>query len=828
MMLTRTLLSHYRRHPVQALFLLTGIVVANVLLAGTLLINAQARSSYDKGESYLDAAPLGQIRHKDKNRGIDERDFVALRRQGFDMLAPLLRQFVRTEEAQPLELLGIDVFAMPRTNRSMNYNTGSETTNSTFTGFAFPPYQLLVAPARAEQLGVAVNERIRLASGETLPPLVAVGGQQLGHRLLMDLRALQSLTQKPGSLSSILVFAAPASRLTELTQSLPGHLEFIPNSETPDPAELTRSFHLNLAAMGLLAFVVGIFLIYNALSFSYTDRRELIRKLRLAGLSKMELGRALFLELAVFLLAGTLLGSWLGAQMAAWLLPGVGQTLAQLYGVYISYPDGLVPSGIWLPLLMTMLAAILCVLIPLRDSLNSPMLERRQSAWQRDAVQKRDQLMAMAGVLLLLLAALTGFLASQLWVALSGMACLLLGAALLLPAVLRALIGVIEKFVPARKARLSWLLADSRWLLGPASLALMAMTMALVANSGLNTMINSFREATDDWLSQRLAADLYLRGEQRVSELEEWLAVEMPELQVSERYRKNLTGVTPAGVAVAIEAVSLRNGESFRKSIKLISGDTSATEKFENNAGVYISERAWRIDGWQVGGTLALCEGQAEVPILGAYRDYGNPKSQWMLSRQLFMNCWPDQLAMGLSVNGPKDSDWNQIRTAISDKFDLKDGAIIDQVELKQAGMAVFDRTFVVTRALNALTLLVAAIGIFCAISAIHHHRVSQQALLASLGMSRRERGLLLMLQWGVLGLLCMVLVWPFGTALAAYLAAVVTPAAFGWSFPLKLEWQHYLVLATLSAGCLMAAVILPSLRLLHTSPAAMLREQNI
>ncbi|MBT8075176.1 MAG: hypothetical protein KJN61_01790, partial [Gammaproteobacteria bacterium] len=75
---------------------------------------------------------------------------------------------------------------------------------------------------------------------------------------------------------------------------------------------------------------------------------------------------------------------------------------------------------------------------------------------------------------------------------------------------------------------------------------------------------------------------------------------------------------------------------------------------------------------------------------------------------------------------------------------------------------------------------------------------------------------------------LCMVLVWPFGTALAGYLAAVVTPTAFGWSFSLQPEWRHYLVLAALAAGCLMLAVILPSLRLLTTSPAAMLRQQNV
>jgi len=111
--------------------------------------------------------------------------------------------------------------------------------------------------------------------------------------------------------------------------------------------------------MGLLAFVVGVFLTYNALSFSYTDRQELIRKLRLSGVSRAELRRVLVLELVVFLGGGVLIGGWRGAHLAAQLLPGVGRTLAQLYGVYISYPDVLSPGGAWLPLLMTGVAGLL-------------------------------------------------------------------------------------------------------------------------------------------------------------------------------------------------------------------------------------------------------------------------------------------------------------------------------------------------------------------------------------------------------------------------------------------------------------------------------------
>jgi len=822
------LLTHYRQHPVQALFLLTGIIIANVLLAGTLLINAQARASYTQGEQYLSATPIGQIRQKDRNRTIDERDYVNLRRQGFDMLAPILRQIVRTENGEALELLGVDVFAMPRPARRFNFNDRTGSADGSLMGFAFPPFQLWAAPPRLEQLSAKNNSRIRLTSGDLLPPVVAISNQQLGHRLLIDIGALQSLNDKRNGLTSILVFPASSERMSNLNQALPDYLEYVSNSETPDPAQLTRSFHLNLAAMGLLAFVVGIFLIYNALAFSYTDRHDLIRKLRLAGVMKGELGRALILELTFFLVAGALIGSWLGAQMAAWLLPGVGRTLAQLYGVYITYPDGLVPSGIWLPFLMTVVAAGLCVLFPLRESLNAPMLKRKQAGWQHDTVVRRDRLMAVTGFLLLAVALVAGLITTHLWLALAGMACLLLGAALLLPLVLRLLISAMEKLVPPKNARFSWLLADSRWLLGPASVALMAMTLALIANSGLNTMINSFRQATEDWLGQRLVADLYLRGENRYVELEPWLAATMPELTVTERYRTAITRPGPGEEPVAVEVISLQEGERFRNSVKLMHGNRDVVTKFENGEGVYISERAWRIDGWQTGALLNLCESHAKVPVLGVYRDYGNPKSQWMVNRQLFRNCWPGLSATGLAVYGPKDYDWGRVRLAIAEKFELQDDEIINQTELKQVGLAVFDRTFAVTRALNALTLLVAAIGIFCAISAIHHHRAGQQALLASLGLSRRERGSLLLLQWGMLGLLCMVLVWPLGTLLAAYLGMVVTPVAFGWSFPLQLDWQHYLVLAAMAAASLVLAVILPSLRLLYTSPAAMLREQNV
>lgn len=829
--LLRALLSHYRRHPVQALFLLTGIIVANVLLVGTLLINAQARASYEQGESLLRAGPVGQVRHRDAGRSFDERDYLRLRLQGFDMLAPVLRQFVRIHGGEPVELLGLDLFAMPRpdaSGRQPGLEAARDQDSPGFADFAFPPYQLWAAPGRIEQLGWRQGARQRLASGAELPPVAAIPGEDLGHRLLIDIGALQSLTDSAGQLSSMLVFAAADERLEALRNALPPELEFVAGADAPDPAELTRSLHLNLAAMGLLAFVVGVFLTYNALAFSYTDRRELIRKLQLSGVTRRELTGALLLELGVFLAAGSVLGWWLGGQLAAWLLPGVGRTLAQLYGVYIAYPDGLVPSGFLLPLLMTALAAALCVLFPLRGALNTPLLERWSAGWQLQATARRDRWLLTGGLALLLAAAAIAWTATRVHGALVGMACLLIGAVLCLPLVLRLLLGAFARLVPARHARLGWLIADSRWLLGPASLALMALTLALVANSGLNAMIDSFRQATDDWLEQRLAAQLYLRGELGTEDLRSWLAQRDSRLRAVERYRVELSRSATNGKRVPVEVVSLQQGERFLDSVRLLRAEDGAGARFARGAGVYVSERAWRVDGWRPGAALPLCDGQAALPVLGVYHDYGNPQSQWMVNHALFRQCWPEQGASGRGIYGPQDVDWSALRLALRERFGLDDDQVVDQTEVKAAGMAVFDRTFTVTRALSALTLLVAGIGIFCAVSAIHHHRVGQQALLASLGVTRRERGALLLLQWGLLGLLCMVLVWPFGAALAAYLTFVVTPVAFGWSFPLRLAWAPFAVLAAVALAALAAAVILPSLRLLRTSPAALLREQAL
>ncbi|MDX1379976.1 MAG: FtsX-like permease family protein [Xanthomonadales bacterium] len=819
------LIEHYRRHPLQALFLLVGIVIANVLLVGTQLINAQARASYDEGERWLGAQPVASLLAADGSALFDERAYFELRRAGFSQLAPVLNRVVTSASGERLELTGFDLYALPR-------NEGPDSGDvPDFGAFTRPPYRTWAAPTRLGQLGIAAEESLALNNGRSLPPAEPLEDAGLGHRLVVDIGVLQELTGTRGQLSEIWVFAAADDRQAALQAALPAELTWQASDAGLDANQMTRSLHLNLAAMGLLAFVVGVFLTYNAVSFSLEERGELFRRLKLSGVTQRELYRALLIELAVFTAVGVTLGYVLGARLALGLLPEFGASLAALYDVYIAYPDRIVAGGAALPLAMTGIAVALSVAGALRRAVNTPLLTRQRSGWADQTVAHRDRRLLLAGLAMLGLAvglsAWALHIHPRLWVALAGMAAVLLGAALCLPAVLRGLLQFISSRVSPNHPLVGWAVSDARWLLGPAAVALMALTLALTANSGLNTMISSFRDATDRWLDQRLAAEIYVTGEVDAAELSAWLASTYSEVRWVARYARGVERAAPNHEPVPVSIASVPPEADFIDGIGVFRSDalSEANQAFANGEGIYVSERAGRLDGWRIGNQVLVCDGVAPLPILGIYRDYGSPVAEWAVAEPLFRECWPGASPDGFGLYAETAVDWAAVQSGMRDRFGLPARQVIDQRGLRDAALAVFDRTFVVTRALNALTLLVAAIGIFCAVSAIHHHRLHHQAVLATLGVTRAERLGLQLVVWGGLGLLCLAVVLPFGALLAWVLSSVVTPVAFGWSFGLQYDVTHLPALFLLAGLSLLLAVLWPSWRLMRTAPAAMLRE---
>jgi len=817
-MLIRLLFSHYKRHPLQALFLLTGVILANTLLVGVQVINAQARASYAQSERELGIQPIGYLLPASTAQSIPQTDYIRLRRQGFDTLVPIVKQWLYMQDGNRLPAMGIDPIAASGLASGFS-GTGS---GGSVSNWFMPPGETWVASARARQLGWSAGQRPTTIDSKPLPPIVISDQAGLGHRVVMDIGHLQQLVNKPNQLSEIAVLPMAEAKLSELQQALPDNIRYQAMQPPIQAAQMTDSFHLNLTAMGLLSLVVGGFLIYNAISFSFTDRHQLFVKMRLAGVTRRALALAILAELALFTISGLLLGYLLGFALAAQLLPGLGKTLTELYGVFISYPDSLLGNLSLLPVAMTLTVVILTAWGPLREVLRAPLLPQQQSHWQMEAIQHRDRLLLKVGILCLLVCGVMSQLQLDLVAAFACMAALLFGVAMITPWFLRVLLNGLARLNPRDSALAQWLLADSRWLLGPAAVAVMAMVLVLVANSGLNTLIFSFRSATIDWLDQRLAAPLYLRPQQQQAEISDWLQQHYPQLSISERY-----GIRKSSEFGRVEIVSQPRSEQGQNVLQLIEQLPDARQRLAAGNAIWVSERSILKTGLRLGQTLSLCEQAAPLPIVGIYHDYGNPLDQWMIDQSLFEHCFSNVKPQGWALNSQQPINWPELQSELQQNFGLNESQVVNQRQIHRVVLAIFDQTFAVAKALNGLTLVVAAIGIFCATSAIHHHRLKQQALLAVLGINRAARLRLLFMQWGIIGLLMLMLVWPFGQSLAWILTQIVTPAAFGWRFPVLLYLQHYPALVATTFMALLIATLWPAVRLARARLADQLKAEQ-
>jgi len=165
----------------------------------------------------------------------------------------------------------------------------------------------------------------------------------------------------------------------------------------------------------------------------------------------------------------------------------------------------------------------------------------------------------------------------------------------------------------------------------------------------------------------------------------------------------------------------------------------------------------------------------------------------------------------------------DDLRQSLQDQAGLSPAAMIDQAAIKALSLSVFERTFVVTTALNILTLAVAGFAILMSLLTLAAMRVPQLAPVWALGVTRRRLALLDLARALMLAVMTGALALPLGLALAWALLAVVNVEAFGWRLPMYLFWADYLwlgVFALLAAGL---AAAWPAWRLARMDPARLL-----
>ena len=119
--------------------------------------------------------------------------------------------------------------------------------------------------------------------------------------------------------------------------------------------------------------------------------------------------------------------------------------------------------------------------------------------------------------------------------------------------------------------------------------------------------------------------------------------------------------------------------------------------------------------------------------------------------------------------------------------------------------LQIFDRSFAVTYAMEAVAVLVGLFGLSSSLGAMVLARRREFGMLRHLGLTRRQIGAMLAAEGGLLAFLGAAAGLAAGAAISLVLVYVVNRQSFNWSIELHVPW---VLLILLTMALLLLAIV--------------------
>lgn len=821
-----------KRHPWQLACALIGICAGVAVMVAVDLANASAERAFALSLDTVNGRATHQV--VGGPDGVDEALYVELRVQhGVAGIAPIVTGDVEADD-HALTLLGVDPFAEGEVRRYAAPGRGGG--DVPVRALLTTPGAVLLSRSRAAQLGVGVGERFELvANGRTrTAELVGLldGGRPdaaLDDLVVADIALAQAWLASRGRLSRIDA-VIPRGGEESFRERLPAGVQLLPTARRSRAVmAMSDAFTTNLTAMSLLALLVGVFLIYNSVSFAVLTRRGLLGILRALGVTRQQAFRLILREAAVLGAVGALLGVAAGVGLAGRLLELVSQSINDLYFRVTVTELHLDPWSIGKGLLAGFGVTLLAALVPAREAAGCPpRLALSRSTLESRARSLTPRLgLAGAGMV----AAAIGVLAISGQSLAAGLAALFLivvGAALWIPAAVRLAartLAPLARRVGGPGARLA--IAGVAASLSRTGVAIVALAVAVSATIGVSVMVDSFRGSVTAWLEQSLQADFYVAVDGG-GELDPALAADLAAAAG--------VAATSSSRRVWLESddgltrlIALDMAPGSRAGIELV--DAQAADvwpAFDTRGAVLVSETLAYRRNLERGDALYLptARGPRAFPVAAVYRSYDANAGAAIMSREIYDTFWSDDAVDSLGIYLAADADAEQVAARLEEIAAGRQSiAVRSNRELYAASLEIFDRTFVITDVLYWLALGVAIVGILGAMLAVELERARELAVLRALGQTPRQQAAMVMIQAAFMGILSGLAAIPLGLLMAKLLIEVINRRAFGWTMQTAVDPGVLWASLGLAAGAALAAGLYPAVRAARRTPAHAMRE---
>jgi putative ABC transport system permease protein len=715
---------------------------------------------------------------------------------------------------------------------------------ATVTRWFTEPGAAVMAASTAARLGIAEHQAFRISiggSGHTATLIGRIGGAGAGYEtlILADIAQAQEWLGLIGRLSRIDVRVPPgaegARALERLRASLPAGVDIHPTQRrTRQSLDMTAAFTTNLQAMSLLALLVGVFLIFSAVSFAVVQRRRVIGVLRALGATRARVLAMILAEATALGIVGAGIGLLLGVAIGRELVALVSRTINDLYFV-VAVNEVVIPTIAIVKAIGAGLGvALFAAAVPALEVANSaPHLGLRRSVVEQRAVHASRWLLISSIALGVSAGAIVYFSKRSLLAGFVALFLLLLTVAAITPAMLRGLAQVASRFAGRFSPIARLALGDVAASLSRTGVAVAALGLAIAAMIGVSIMVESFRESLRAYLERTIRADLYItapgpgfgRPERRLDPAVLSALLATPGIADHTESRRVIVD-SPRG-PVPIDA--LRLVPASHTAIPLTSGDPARTwAAFERGAIVVSEPLAWHLQlakGDRL--TLNTADGPRAFDIAGVYREYGNDRGNVLMSRSVYSRLWHDDAVTAIGLYLMPGSESSAVKEAVRAASRQRQSlAITSNADVRALSMRIFERTFVITRVLYWLTAGVAAIGLVSALLAWELERSRELAIVRALGLTPRGAAALIEAQTGFMGLVAFLAAIPAGLLTAVLLISVINRRAFGWQIDLHITGAQLANAFGVAMIAALAAGVYPAWRTARAPLASDIREE--
>ncbi len=844
--LYRTAWRRMRRRPLQYILLIIGVAIGVAMMVAIDLANGSASRAFALSADAI----TGKTTHRIVGgpTGIDETLYTSIRREaGYQLSAPVVEGSATATAlgTQPYTLVGVDPFAEPPFRNYFGANAGI---GIGLDAFIARKNSVLISAEVAELYNLALNDSLALdVSGKQVDATIVglieapdeLTRRGLRNLIFTDIASAQEMTNNIGRLTQIDLIAIEDSDLDPIRSLLPQGLQIEEAAARGNAIQqMTAAFELNLTALSLLALVVGMFLIYNSVTFSVVQRRPVFGILRCLGVTGQQLAWLIIGEALVLGLIGSLIGLGLGILLGRSMVGLVTQTINDLYFTVSVREVTVPPASLVKGMLIGVTAAVLASLPPAYEAMKTnPNATLRRSTLESKMTNLLPHLVLgwflLGGLGILLL-----WLGKSIVISFAGLFAVLFAFALITPPVTvllmrwltplgDRLLGAIGRMAPRDIVR----------SLSRTSVAIAALMTSVSVIIGVSIMIGSFRRTVVDWLGQTLQADIYVSPPAFSGNVTIDGSLDPAVVAMAENFAGIERSVTSRNVDVfapdlgrPVKAVSV-SGDVSNGNRPILWQSAEYDDMWAALAagdGIIISEPLLRREEIAIPPpplTLLTADGPMAFPVIAILYDYTSDQGLFWIGDQPYKTLWQDDGISTLALISAEGVDIDALVTEMQTSLTpIQAVEVRSNQALRTTSLEIFDRTFAITAALRLLATVVAFIGVLSALMSLQLERSRELGTLRATGMTQGQLWELTLLETGLMGAIAGLLAMPTGYALAWILIYVINLRSFGWTLQLFLQPSYFLNALMVAIVAALLAGIYPAIRLGKMPIASALR----